>query len=72
MAAAETEVEHTMSASSARERLLELVLNAVAADQIEADQRRPSGATTPSMPKIIDVTPEPEEDPADDADGVAV
>jgi hypothetical protein len=43
-----------------------MILNVVAADQIDGEVR-PNGG---GAPKIIDVTPEPEDD-EDNADGVA-
>lgn len=67
---ATVEERHTISAGSARERLLELVMNAIAADQVEAEVSNPARGAS-RVPRIIDVTPEPVEDPDDDADGVA-
>jgi hypothetical protein len=45
----------SVSSSTARDRFLDLVLSAVAADQIEAEPRAPGGAP-PRVPKTIDLT----------------
>jgi hypothetical protein len=55
-----------ISTSDAKARFLQGVMNLIAADQIEGEQQ-PTDGPDPGVPKVIDVTPEPNED---DGDGV--
>jgi uncharacterized protein (DUF433 family) len=66
MAVYATVDDRTMSSSDAKARFLQGVMNLIAADQIEGEQRPPD-EPDPGVPKVIDVTPEPEQD---DGDGV--